>query len=730
LEDARLAEVARLLPELLARQPGLPRPAALTEDWQRQRLFEGLARAVLGACRPLLLAIDDLQWCDRDTLEWLHFLLRFDRGARLLVTGTYRTEEVGEGHPLVSLLHALRPHGQVTEVELGPLDEAATRTLAARVAGREIDPGVAKLLFRETEGNPLFVVETVRAGLPLRGPSQAAGPAALPGDPSPGGAALPPKVRSVLEARLAQLSPPARDLAELAAVIGREFPFELLARAGRRDEEALVCELDELWQRRIVRERGASGYDFSHGKLQEVAYRNLSAARRRLLHRHVAQALEALHAEEPDVVSYQVAAHYERAGLPDEAIPHYLWAAEVARRVYANEEAVGLLRRGLALVEEAGPGAGGERSRGLTARLWEGLGDLLELKAHHVEALQAYENARARVLHTDRIGQARLHRKTGAVKGEQRLYTEALDACHRAETALGEKPGQEADPWWDEWLEVQVQQVWAHYWLAQWPEMLELVRKVQPVVQQRGGAASRVRFLRASILMHMRQYRYLVSDEMMANQCEALAASREWGDPKAENENEFQLGFLHLWRRELDQAEEHLAAGLALAEAGGVARMRTLSLTYLTVLHRLRGQTDEVLRHAQRAQVEAEAAHMPDYVAASQGNQAWLAWRKRDLTAAERLGREAVALWRQSPLVYPFQWIAVWSLVAVALARDHEEDAWEQVQALVDPKQQLLPDRLNTTLETALLAREEGKARVARLHLDRAAELAREMGYL
>ena len=123
----------------------------------------------------------------------------------------------------------------------------------------------------------------------------------------PGDVGLPPKVQSVLEARLAQLSPPARELAGLAATIGREFSFKLLAQASGRDEETLVRELDELWQRRIVREHGADAYDFSHDKLREVAYGSMSAARRRLLHRQAAQALETLHAARPeDLVSGKI----------------------------------------------------------------------------------------------------------------------------------------------------------------------------------------------------------------------------------------------------------------------------------------------------------------------------------------------------------------------------------------------------------------------------------------
>ena len=103
---------------------------------------------------------------------------------------------------------------------------------------------------------------------------------------------MPPTVQVVIAARLAQLSPPARELVGLAAVIGRTFTFEVLAQASGNDEDTLVQGLDELWQRRIVREQGGDAYDFSHDKLREGAYTALSAARRRLLHRRVAETLE------------------------------------------------------------------------------------------------------------------------------------------------------------------------------------------------------------------------------------------------------------------------------------------------------------------------------------------------------------------------------------------------------------------------------------------------------
>ncbi len=733
LEDVWLAEVARLLPEILIGRPDLPRPGALTEAWQRERLFNALARAILGLRQPLLLVMDDLQWCDRDTLEWLHYFLRFSEKARLLVLGTYRPEEVAEGHPLLSLLQALRPEGQAIELDLGPLDEAATRALAAQVAGRELDSATEQALYRETEGNPLFVVETVRAGLPFPDPAAGGGPArSPPRDALRDEAALPPKVRSVLDARLAQLSAPARELAGLAAAIGRQFSYRLLASASGRGEDALVRELDELWRRRIVREHGADAYDFTHDKLREAAYGGMSAAHRRLLHHHVAQALEALHAAGLEPVSHQVALHYERAGLPVHAAPYYLSAARAARRVYANDEAIALLQRGLALVADGEPGKG-ERCEEIAAHLWEELADVLELRAQHQEAVNAYRTAQARVSGGDRIGQARLHRKVGAVMREQRLYAEALDACRRAEAALGEQPelaDEGAGPWWDEWLEVQIDRVWAHYWLAQWPEMEAVMNSVQPVVEAHARAASRLRFLMASCLMHLRRERYAVSDEMLADSREALALSREWGDLKTRIDCRFEIGFLHLWRRELDEAEEHLQATLELAEASGAVWMQTLSLTYLAVLCRFRGQTHRVSSFALRAHEVAEAAHMPDYVAAARGNQAWLAWRRGHLSEAGQLGREALDLWRHSPLVYPFQWQALWPLTGVALAQGREQDAWAHARALLEPTQQHLPDALNAALEAAVQAEAADQGAAAHLHLQRAVELARELGYL
>jgi DNA-binding SARP family transcriptional activator len=344
LDTVWLSELARLLRELLEEQPNLPHPEPLTESWQRQRLFEALARALQAVPAPLLLVLDDLQWCDQETLAWLGYLLRAGLHTHLLIVGTVRPEEVGNEHPLTALLLDLRSAGQVTEIKLGPLNLDETAALAAQTTGQTLAPAAAQRLFQETEGNPLFVVETVRTEGDWKDPPSSP---LSPHSPTP----LPPKVHAVIQRRLAQLSPAAQELAGLAAVVGRSFTVPVLAQASGLAEHALLAGLDELWQRRIVREQGSAVYDFSHDRIREVTYAALGPIQRRRWHGRLAVALETHHGSDLDEISGQIAVHCDQAGLPEKAIQYYQRAAEVARGIVAYDETTAHLKRALALLD-------------------------------------------------------------------------------------------------------------------------------------------------------------------------------------------------------------------------------------------------------------------------------------------------------------------------------------------------------------------------------------------
>jgi DNA-binding SARP family transcriptional activator len=340
LDQARLSELARLLPELSA-TPAAPVMAAAGDE-QRLRLFDALAEAIVAGGAPLLLVLDDAQWADRETLQFLHFLVRSRPAASLLVAATARREELDDDHPLHDLLNGLGAEDRAAELELGRLSREDTGALAARLAGGLLDDRDSDRLYAETEGNPLFLVEALRAGWTRDAAA---------------GRAITPKVQAVIESRLAALSPVARELAGVAATIGRDFTADLVGAASGAEPESLVGALDELWRRRIIHEQGADAYDFSHDRIREVAYGRVSPARRRALHLRVARALERRHANQPGRVAAQIAAHLDRAGEREPAIGWYLRAAQEAQRMHADLEAIRLLERCQGLLGELPAGA-------------------------------------------------------------------------------------------------------------------------------------------------------------------------------------------------------------------------------------------------------------------------------------------------------------------------------------------------------------------------------------
>lgn len=341
------AVLGRLLPEL-AHASSDPRLfAAVNESDQRRQVFDVIARTLDAQQLPTLLIADDAQWCDEQSLQLLHYLLRLDQRSPLLVVATARREDLDESHPLGVLISGLQIIDRITEIALGRLTRAATGQLVGDLAERNrdsagsdrtvIDPTSIDDLFSETEGNPLFIVETMRAG--WIGAHR-------------DGAQLPPKLHAVINVRLRRLSEPARELLALAAAVGREFSTAVLAGASALDETSLVRSLDELWRRGIIREHGTDAYDFAHGQIRVVAYDALSPATRRRNHRLIAETLRELHARDLDTISGEVARHYDLAAQLDQTVAWYLRAALQAQRLHANVEAIRLLDRARDLAAE------------------------------------------------------------------------------------------------------------------------------------------------------------------------------------------------------------------------------------------------------------------------------------------------------------------------------------------------------------------------------------------
>lgn len=321
--------LGRLLPELDDSWNSVrPEDVDVSED--RRRLFEAIAASFFAGGRPVVLIADDVQWCDEQSLQLMHYLVRLDALNPLLIVATARREDIAQGSPAGSLFAGLQMIDRATEVALGPLTPSEAAELARHLVRNEIDGSSLDELYAETEGNPLFIVEAIRAG--WDGADRSA-------------PKLSPKLQAVIGSRLRQLTPSARDLLGVAAAIGREFNATVLAKALALDDVTLVEGLDELWRRGIIREHGTDSYDFAHGKIRDVAYDALSPATVRRNHRLIATALLAIHTHDLDDVSGEIARHLDSGVRHSEAIEWYVRAATRAQQMHADSEAIRLLDR-------------------------------------------------------------------------------------------------------------------------------------------------------------------------------------------------------------------------------------------------------------------------------------------------------------------------------------------------------------------------------------------------
>jgi tetratricopeptide (TPR) repeat protein len=192
----------------------------------------------------------------------------------------------------------------------------------------------------------------------------------------------------------------------------------------------------------------------------------------------------------------------------------------------------------------------------------------------------------------------------------------------------------------------------------------------------------------------------------------------------------FDLGFVLLWHGDLDEATVVLRESLAEAERRGDVTVRSRALTYLMVAGRKRGDVEEVC-HAVSPVIEAaREASLPEYEAMAIANRAWVAWRSGDKETATADAQAALQTWESLPARYPFDWMALWPLIAIAVGSQQIEQAADYARRLLAPPQQPLQQPARTLAEDAVHARDAGQLAQAEELLHRAVRAAGDLGYL
>ncbi|MCA9945852.1 MAG: hypothetical protein KC449_20355, partial [Anaerolineales bacterium] len=549
---------------------------------------------------------------------------------------------------------------------------------------------------------PLFVVELARAGFYTPNGAQ---PDLVSGQQL-AAEQLPPRIRSVFEARLNRLSAAARRLADLAATIGRSFTFELVKDASEVEETALVRALDELWQQRIVREQGTDAYDFSHGLLREVAYGTLSLARRRLLHGRIAQALERERAAGLPVDEAQLGNHYTAISRQNEAIACYQRAATAAQHIFAHEEALVNLQRGLALAVENGA------ENGRLLALYEQQADVLSLLGRYDAAHEALETALAQT--GDTLSRARLLCKQGNTWMAQHQRSGALAAFDAALRCR--LPTDPPDTQWQRlWLDVQLARGNLFYFDSRLADMAALIDRLNPIAMKIGTSYQQRRYLELHNMLSISQKRYRLDEVDVAMRQRISALAEQTGDPHEIAASRFSLGFHYLWSGALGDAVAELTAALAEAREIGNYYVQDQCLAYLALAYRGQGNAAQVAAVVvQHRPVVAQVGN-PLYGGVLAGNEAWLAYQAGDWETAVAQGQAALATWGERP--YPLKWVALWPLVGAYLARGELARAIDYARQMVPPPQHLLPDEVQAKLVMAITAWDAGDTAVAKRYL-------------
>jgi DNA-binding SARP family transcriptional activator len=323
------------------------------EQEEQWALFNATAGFLsdLAAHVPAVLLLDDLHAADPASLQLFHYLARQTRTTPVILLATYRSDLADATvAPFSALLTALYRERLSENLDLSPLPEDAVGSVVAHTLGSAAAPELVRAVYEITEGNPFFVEEIIRALLKSGQMEAQAGQWRLR---QAAELRMPADLASLLRERVRRLGTAVEAALTAAAVIGREFRFDVLRGVATQPDGNVLDALDAALAGHVVEET-AEGYRFRHPLIRLALYDALSRARRAHMHGRIAETIESVGARQPtglDVLVEDLAFHYDRSDRRDRALPYLLRAGEKAASVYAFEGAVSYFEQALTLMD-------------------------------------------------------------------------------------------------------------------------------------------------------------------------------------------------------------------------------------------------------------------------------------------------------------------------------------------------------------------------------------------
>ena len=381
--------IAQIVSEVRQVLPDVQSPAGSDQESSRFQLFDSITTFLVNAARvrPMVLFLDDIHWADKPSLLLLEFLSRQLSDHRILVVGTYRDIELGRQHPLAQTLASMVREAHTSRILLRGLTREDVARYIKFATGVEQAKGLVEAIRTETEGNPFFVIETVRL---------LASEGRLDGDPRRSWSlTIPQGVKEVIGRRLDALSADCNQVLTFASVLGRQFELPVVEALTGMPTESLLEALDEAAAARVITVEPGN-YRFAHALIRETLYDELSTAKRLRLHKAAGEALERLTGDNPERFLSELAHHYFEAsalGEVEKAVTYARRAGDKAMAQLAFEEAVGQYDRALQALDLSDTGR--EEQRGdLLLALGRAQISSAEIPAAHLSFQAAFRQAR------------------------------------------------------------------------------------------------------------------------------------------------------------------------------------------------------------------------------------------------------------------------------------------------------------------------------------------------
>lgn len=373
LPDLVVADLQSLSPDLAVRP--VPVKQTLSPLSEQQRLFESLFAlfATLAERKPLVLALEDAHWADSNTLLLLRHLARRARATRLhlMILITYRPGELEGNQALRDILSDLEIERLSINIELLPFDREQTRDLLAAMFMEKMSDDFVDTIYKVTEGNVFFIEEVCKALIEDGKLYCDGGRWTFSGIEE---LEMPKSVRVALQMRINRLPPSAQDVLRLAAIIGRDFDYEVLRNACEiKDENRLIEALEQAQRAQLITEIQANGrssivpidtdeapielskscecFAFTHALIPTILREEIGSLRRHRLHRRIANAIESVYPNDLEDLAY----HFGQAGDQDKARRYTIRAGDRARKLYANTQALEFYNKALELTDADDP---------------------------------------------------------------------------------------------------------------------------------------------------------------------------------------------------------------------------------------------------------------------------------------------------------------------------------------------------------------------------------------